>query len=133
MILINELKDFINKYNGQYPDFNNNSKALCIDLFRFYCQEVLHIPQMAVITSAWQLLDRWTYKKEYIGNAFPNRGDVIIWGPRLEGRGHIAIFLEGNNHDFISFEGNSLLKDDGSVTGIIKHNYNGVLGWIWKD
>jgi hypothetical protein len=127
------LEKFITKYNYQFPDFNDNSKPLCIDLFRFYCQEVLCIPQMAPITSAWQLLDRWSYKKSYIGDGLPKRGDVIIWGPRLEGRGHIAIFLEGDNHIFSSFEGNSLLKDEGSITGIVKHSFNGVLGWMWKD
>lgn len=48
---------FITKWNGKKADFDNAYGGQCVDLFRFYVQEVLEQPQPKPVIGA---ADFWT-------------------------------------------------------------------------
>jgi hypothetical protein len=105
------LDDFIKKYDGKVIDFDKAYGGQCVDLYRFYLKEVLQIPQSPPVNGA---KDIWNaYQPEYfdkIANTpegIPQKGDIIIWGSDFGKYGHVAIYLEGDVNNFISFDQNS--------------------------
>lgn len=123
------LQELLEQYNGRYLDFDGKYGGQCVDLYRFYCAEVLHIPQSPPVVGA---KDIWgSYLKEYftaISNTpdgVPTEGDIVIWGNGTYG--HVAIFIEGNVNRFKSFDQNMPLK---SPCHVQEHTYSGVIGWL---
>ncbi len=133
------LDEFIQKYNGKGVDWDNYAAGQCVDLFRYYCDEVLGIPQPAGVWGAanfWSdfssdpvLVENFT-QLENTTNFIPNKGDVAIWNFNAGGGyGHVAIVCEDNNtlDNFTSFDQN---WSKVSYCEIVKHNYNKIFGFL---
>lgn len=131
------LDQFKTKYLGKKVDFDNYAGGQCVDLARFYWQEVINIPQPKGVVGA---ADFWTnfptdpalnLNHEKIPNTpsgVPQKGDIIIWSKATGGGyGHIAIFLEGDGNSFTSLDQNWPTLSKVTKT---KHNYTNVLGWL---
>lgn len=131
-----KLTEFIAKYNGKGIDYDNAYGTQCVDLFNQYLVDVFGITQpiqLFPVASAFQLWEKASKTDlfEKIPNdpyAIPRPGDIIVWKktPNLP-HGHVAIFVSGDVMKFESFDQNWPL---GSVCGIVKHNYNDVVGWL---
>lgn len=126
-----KLQDFISKYNGKKIDWDGRYGAQCVDLFRQYVQE-LGLPQLNGVTGAadfWNdpnLAQHWV-KIPNTPAGIPQAGDVMIWDKKLNGYGHIGIFISGDVNSFVSFDQNWPV---GSLCAKVKHNYKYMLGWI---
>ena len=61
--------------------------------------------------------------------AVPQAGDIIVWNSSFGGGfGHTAIATgNGDTNSFESFDQN---YPTGSVSHLVRHNYNGVIGWL---
>lgn len=129
--------EFVSKWLGQKADWDGAYAGQCVDLFRYYCHEVLKIIQPAGVYGAanfWMdfdsdpvLVQNFTRIPKNQALA-PQKGDVMIWNWNAGGGfGHISIFLEGDNVSFTSFDQNwpTLSKCTKTV-----HNYNNVYGWL---
>lgn len=126
------LEEFINKWLGKPADYDGVWDGQCVDLYRFYCKEVLGIPQSVPVGGAAEIWD--TASTEYFDfilndpYAVPQRGDIIIWDRNVgDGFGHVAVYLEGNVNSFISLDQNWPTLSEVTKT---KHNYNHVIGWL---
>lgn len=126
---------FVEKWLGKKADFDGAYAGQCVDLFRFYVQDVLRHPQPKGVNGA---KDFWTnyegdpnlnkyFKKITNTPTFvPIKGDVVVWNGRAGGGyGHIAIFLEGDVNSFISFDQNWPTLSKCTKT---KHDYKNVYG-----
>jgi CHAP domain len=145
------LQQFIDKYNGGNSDFDFAYGSHCLDLARFYVQEVWGInscvafPQNPSIGGAKHCFTDYpnslvcsNIDVQRIYNSptnYPNAGDVIIWNENMGGGfGHIAIVTEANPINFTVLEqnagnGDGYGKDD--ATKISKYqDYRNVLGWL---
>jgi CHAP domain len=145
------LQQFIDKYNGGNSDFDFAYGSQCLDLARFYVQEVWGInscvafPQNPNIGGAKHCFT--DYPNSLIcGNTdvqrtynsptnYPNAGDVIIWNENMGGGyGHIAIVTEANPINFTVLEqnvGNGDGEGQDDATKISKYqDYRNVLGWL---
>lgn len=125
------LEEFITKYTGKGIDFDGVYSTQCVDLYRQYVKEVLGFPQSPPVEGA---KDIWTtYLPEYYDRIEktpynqPEKGDIVIWGDKIGKWGHVAIFIEGDNRKFKSFDQNFPI---GSLCHIQEHTYNGVIGWL---
>jgi hypothetical protein len=131
------LSQFITKWNGKKADFDNAYGGQCVDLFRFYVNEVLGLGQPKGVVGA---ADFWAnYATDLIlKNNFtqikntadfkPLAGDVMIWNKRAGGGfGHIAIVSDDKAtlDTFNSFDQNWRAL---SVCEITKHDYSNVYG-----
>jgi hypothetical protein len=118
-------------------DFDNAYGGQCVDLFRFYVNEVLSLGQPKGVVGA---ADFWTnYATDLIlKNNFtqikntadfnPLAGDVMVWNKRVGGGfGHIAIVSDDKAtlDTFNSFDQNWVKI---SVCEIVKHTYANVYG-----
>lgn len=126
---------FVEKWIGKKADFDGAYAGQCVDLFRFYVQDVLRHPQPKGVNGA---KDFWTnyetdpnlnkyFKKIANTPTFvPIKGDVVVWnGKAGQGFGHIAIFLEGDVNGFTSFDQNWPTLSKCTKT---KHDYKNVYG-----
>lgn len=132
------LDQFVNKYDGKGIDWDKSYGNQCVDLYRQYCHEVLQLKQSPGVYGA---ADIWnTYLKDkfdripYTTGFIPNKGDVVIWRGEF---GHVAVFIEGTQGSFRSFdlnwpaEGYRDSKGNFIGTGVCHiqgHYYNNVLG-----
>lgn len=131
------LEGFITKWLGKKADFDSAYGGQCVDLFRFYCKEVLSIPQPKGVVGAadfWgnydtdPVLHTHFTKISNSPTAVPLPGDVVLWTRRAGGGfGHVAIFLEGDFNSFVSFDQNWPTL---SVCTKTRHNYTNVYGWL---
>lgn len=125
------LDEFIAKYNSKGIDFDGAYGNQCMDLYRQYVKECIGGQQSAPVPSAkdvWETYNKDTFERiPNTPTGVPSRGDVIIWGTTLGVHGHIAVFVEGNQNSFNSFDQNYPLK---SPCHIQPHTYKGVLGWL---
>lgn len=124
--------EFINKWLGKKADFDGYYGGQCVDLYRFYVQEVLGFPQSPGVGGAaeiWDSADPDYY--DFIDNdplAVPEKGDIVIWNRNAGGGfGHVSIYLEGNVNSFTSLDQNWPTLDKVTKT---KHNYTNVIGWL---
>jgi hypothetical protein len=131
------LQQFVNKWLGQEADFDGFYGGQCVDLFRFYCRDVLKISQPKGVVGA---KDFWTnYDSDLnLKNNFtkiantpsfiPIDGDVAVWNANTgNGYGHIAMVI-GDEHTtsyFYSFDQN---WSKVSFCEIVKHTYNNFYG-----
>jgi hypothetical protein len=133
------INEFFDKYQGKGIDFDGSYGFQCMDLYRQYCKEVLEVPQSPPVEGA---KDVWTtYLKDHFTQikntptGVPVLGDIIIWDTSVGKYGHIAVFRDGDENGFASFDQNWPLSVDskGNGTGVCHfqaHNYTGVLGWL---
>src|SRR3990167_1492185 len=137
--------EFIKKYQGQGLDWDKAYGRQCMDLYRFYVQEVLNLPQSPPVKGAAWI--RFTYDKNLYNwfdntiTAVPKFGDILIWDTRAGGGfGHVAIYIRGNVLYFTSFDlnwpsqGNRDQYGNFIGTGVCHeqgHNYfGGLVGWL---
>jgi hypothetical protein len=126
------LEEFIKKYTGKYIDWDGVYGAQCVDLYRFYCKEVLEVPQSPPIPGAADIWNNYlTAYFDKITNTpegVPTKGDVMIWSKNTGGGyGHVAIFYDGTVSKFRSFDQN---WPTGSPCQLVSHYYKNVLGWL---
>lgn len=131
MILLT-LVEFINKWLGKKADYDGVWDGQCVDLYRFYCKEVLGVSQSVPVGGATEIWDTASAKYfDFILNdpyAVPQKGDILVWDRDVGGGfGHVAIFLEGDVNSFISLDQNWPTI---SVVTKTKHNYNNIIGWM---
>lgn len=125
------LTELIAKYNGKHVEITGSTNALnqCVDLANAYIKEVLGLKIIGNANAQDfpkhidSNYDYITYKQGLV----PLHGDLIIWDLR-NNIGHIAIFVNGNQKTFNSFDQNWPLK---SVCHMQVHrSYVGVIGFI---
>lgn len=125
--------DFIKKWTGQKCDFDGAFGSQCFDLYRYYCQEVLNVPQSPATGDKGALTIWDNYLKDYFDRIentkenVPQNGDIVLWGTKIGKFGHVAIFIDGDVNKFNSFDCNF---PTGTLPHTQSHTYNGVLGWL---
>ncbi len=123
------LQEFVNKWTGKFCEVAGSSNALfqCVDAANAYLREVLGSP-IVEWTDAVYFPAKMVEDYDFIENTptgVPQAGDLIVWKPSP---GHIAIFLDGNDKEFNSFDQNYPLN---SPCHIQKHTtYFNVVGWL---
>lgn len=136
---------FIAKYNGKYLDWDGHYGPQCVDLVRFFIDEVLGFPQtsMPAAGTAKQIYQNFKSNQYFdkIGNTptgVPTKGDIVFWGYPMgfywdglvpKWAGDVAIFSGGGVIKFISF-GQNFPK--GSFCRYYNHSYKGVMGWLHR-
>ena len=131
------LWQFIDKWIGKKLDWDNAWAGQCVDLFRYYCDEVLEIDQPAGVWGAanfWSdfesdpvLVANFT-KVENNADFTPLEGDVMVWNFNAGGGfGHIAMCTGENTGTqyFKSFDQNWSRV---SYCEIVNHSYKNVYG-----
>lgn len=128
------LQSFIDKWNGKGADFDGSYGNQCFDLYRFYCKEVLNIPQSPPTGTKGAVTIADNYLSEYLDKflntpeGYPQSGDIMIWGKDYGPYGHVAIVTEANVKNFVCFSQND---PEGTLCGIKKYNsYKGVICWL---
>ena len=130
------IKEFFSSNLGKSLDWDSAYGSQCVDLFRFFCHDVLSITQPKSVSGAadfWTNYDTDSVLKinfSKISNSadfIPQEGDVAIWNKNAGGGfGHIAI-VYGSDHTlnyFHSFDQNWSHQ----YCEIIKHSYKDFLG-----
>lgn len=129
------LVDFINKYNNQKIDFDGAYGAQCVDLFRYFCKEVLELPIQPVGVKGakdfWSnydtdvvlqdAFDRIANYPEFV----PEVGDVAVF--YNDTYGHISI-CTGENSNTSVFESFDQNYPYGSACHKVQHNYSSFYG-----
>lgn len=123
-------QQFFNQFNGQFVDFDNAYGAQCFDLVNKYSTMLGYQRFTGLYASGIYNQPGSNYIQ--IPNsptAVPQAGDIIVWNNNYGGGfGHTAIANgEGNTSYFVSFDQN---WQPGSPAVLVKHNYNGVIGWL---
>lgn len=123
------LQEFIAKYNGKKVDFDGKFGAQCMDLYRFYLQEVWQKPQTPAVASAYMVfdtIDSNEYDKFTHGEL--KVGDVVVWNQHFGPDGHIAIVENPSDPtSIVVFGQNDPL---GAVSKLSRHTYANILGWF---
>ena len=93
-------KEFVNKYNGKYTDYDGYYGFQCWDLGQRYFTEVLKLPASVLsgcgLVSNMLKAPKINLMRKYFDEVkTPKQGDVAIWE-----YGHIAIFDRNNNFYF---------------------------------
>ena len=128
---------FVDKWIGKEADWDHYAAGQCVDLFRYYCDEVLNISQPAGV---WGAANFWTNfesdpvlvanftKIENTADFTPLEGDVMVWNFNTGGGfGHIAMCTGENTitQYFKSFDQNWTRV---SYCEIVNHSYKNVYG-----
>lgn len=123
------VQQFFDKYNNQGIDYDGYYGDQCVDLAQQYNQEVVGGPRLT--GNAVDIFT--TYPKDFYDkitntpDGVPQEGDIMIWGTSIGQYGHIAVFKDGDQNQFTSFDQNWPAN---SVCHFQAHNYSGVLGWL---
>jgi hypothetical protein len=130
------LDQFVAAHTGKYLDYDGKFGAQCVDLVDFYVVQVLGIPIVWVVGAIdWYgkdaAFERWTRNVWGNPTSRPSRGSTVVWGANARAGtgiyGHIAICTDpGNGLTFTSFDEN---WPPGSPCHLVKHTYDGVIGW----
>jgi hypothetical protein len=125
-------QELLEVYNGQYIEIaGTDARNQCVDLANAYIKYVLRLP-IIEWTNAKDFPSKAGPDYEYILNTptgVPVEGDLVVWGGNKWG--HIAIFIEGNDKRFTSFDENWSVGS--SYCCVVEHNYNSplpVIGWL---
>jgi hypothetical protein len=131
-------REFIKSNIGKCLDYDKAYAGQCVDLFRFYCKDVLGLAQQprpvdgaAAFYENYErdaaLRDNFTLIKNIL-TALPRYGDVVIWDrKRGKGYGHISVFIHGDINGFTSFDQNWPTLSKCTET---EHDYVNVIGWL---
>lgn len=125
-------QQFLNKYMGQPVDWDKALGAQCVDLFRFYVNEVLGLKQTPRVEGAkdiWSTASDEDFEKiKNTPSGVPQTGDIVIWDKNEGGGyGHVGIVVDANVMSFRSFDQN---YPKGYPARIVEHNYDNVIGWL---
>lgn len=139
------VQEFFDKYNLRGINFDGYYGNQCMDAYQQYNKEVIGAPSVPA-NPAYKV---WYYNLYPLAfytkilntpDAIPQKGDIIIWNPNLNGgSGHIAICYSADLYKFISFDQNfpsqGYYDSYGNFigTGVCHfetHNYNYVYGWL---
>lgn len=123
-------EQFIQINNGKKIDFDGSFGAQCVDLYRFYLQDVLQVPQTPGVIGAYQIFDTAPATFEKIKNTptgLPQKGDIVVWSQKYGLYGHVGIFIAGGLIRFKAFVQNDPL---GTPCQIKEYSYTGVIGWL---
>lgn len=131
------LDEFINKWKGKEADWDGAYAGQCVDLFRYYCHEVLNISQP---DGVWGAANFWTeYDTDNVlktnfdkipntADFKPEKGDVMIWNFNAGGGfGHVAI-CTGVNEGLSYFQSFDQNWSKISYCELVRHNYKNVFG-----
>ncbi|MDR1326204.1 MAG: CHAP domain-containing protein [Treponema sp.] len=131
-------REFVKANIGKCLDYDKAYAGQCVDLFRFYCKDVLGLPaQPRPVDGAAAffenygsdaaLRDNFTLIKN-APEAVPRYGDVIVWDrKRGKGYGHVSVFIHGDVNGFTSFDQNWPALSKCTET---EHDYVNVIGWL---
>ena len=124
--------EWVNKYLGKQPDYDNSGSAQCVDLAKCYLKEVFGVPQFSIGGSA-----KYYWEKKFpqlddfkkIANTpdfVPKKGDIAVWNSsKGGGHGHVAICTgEGDTKYFYSYD----MNWNGKAMKKVKHDYSGFYG-----
>lgn len=126
--------EFVKETIGQFIDFDGVYGNQCVDLIKKYVEEVLVIP--AWKSNAHKYLETYPKDKfDFIENTpegIPEAGDIVLFDDSVGEFGHVSIALgAGDENQFKSLDEN---WPKGSPVNIVRHGYNGVIGWLrFKD
>lgn len=123
------LQEFKNKWNGKFADFDGHYGAQCMDIYRYYLQEVWNKPQTPAVKSAYMVfdtIDPTQYDKFTSGEM--KVGDVIVWNNKFGKDGHIAIVENPSDPKSIVVFGQN--DPVGSVCKLSRHDYANIKGWF---
>jgi len=131
------LDQFVKDNLGDKLDFDNYAGGQCVDLVRYYIQDVLDFPQPLPVVGAKNLwtnydIDPNLYNYyDRIPNtlmALPQKGDIPIWDGKVgDGFGHTSVWLSGGRWVFKSFDQND---PTWNVCTITEHGYSNLYGWL---
>lgn len=133
-----ELTDFINKWIGTKIDFDGYYGAQCVDLFREYCKDVLHIPHTGLVEGAKDIYlkfdqmprEKWYFDRIPFGDSTEMKfGDVIVWDKTQTNEyGHVALFISKvDNEKVLVFEQDGFRQDGAKLNLRKTENILGVL------
>jgi len=129
-------KQFIDKYNGKKVDWDGAYGAQCVDLFRFFNNEVLEISQPKGVNGAKDFWSNYASDPNLYNNFdkisntadfIPKEGDVMIWTGHYGPYGHIAI-VSDNKADLNRFRTLSQNDPSGRESHIKEYSYKSVYG-----
>ncbi len=119
--------EFMGLLNGEYKETaGTDAHNQCVDLANAYIKYVLKLP-IIEYTNAVDFPSKAGDKYEWIPNTptnVPQEGDLVVWNGTW---GHIAIFIEGDVNDFVSFDEN---YPTGTPCHDQYHTYENVKGWL---
>lgn len=125
------LQEFIDKWNGKGADWDKSYGNQCVDLYRFYVNEVLGFAQTPPVPGAKDIWTSDTPNFEKIANTptgIPEPGDVMIWGSKYGPYGHVAIVTKADLNTFTCFSQND---PSGALCGLKDYKtYTPVIGWL---
>jgi len=122
--------DFFNQNNGRYVDFDGAYGFQCFDLVNKWSTALGYRPFTGLYASGIYGQPQGNYTQ--IPNsptAVPQAGDIIVWNNNYGGGyGHTGIATgNGNTSWFESLDQN---WPGGSPSKVVRHDYNGVIGWL---
>ena len=126
-------KEFRDKWLGKPIDWDGSYGRQCVDVYRQYCNDIgfKQSPGVVGAKDIWNSYLKTDFDRyENTPTAVPQAGDVIIWGTEVGQYGHVAIFDRGTTSSFYSIDQNWPVDNGTGVLHEVKHNYNGVLGWL---
>lgn len=127
------LEQYLAQRLGTSPDFDGYYGAQCMDNAQMFNRDCVGGPPL--IGNA---IDVWnTYPQAFYRRVpndplnVPSPGSVVIWAQNATVGtgiyGHIAIFVHGDAHTFVSCDVN---WPEGSNCHLQNHSYDGVIGWL---
>ena len=133
-----KVSEFVQKHIKTKVDFDGVYGAQCVDLFRYYCEEVLQIPHTGSCASSGGAKDLFLdYSKMPLEQKYFNAirttnvkyGDVVIWGKTDKNKyGHVAIAITKIDKDSILvFEQNGITQNGAELVERPIKNILGVL------
>jgi hypothetical protein len=131
-------REFVKANIGKCLDYDKAYAGQCVDLFRYYCKDVLGLTQQPrPVDGAAAFYENYNRDNVLRDNfvlikntpeAIPRYGDVIIWDrKRGKGYGHISVFIHGDVNSFTSFDQNWPTLSKCTET---EHDYVNVIGWL---
>lgn len=121
---------FFTQWDDRYLKSAQGIGGQCVDVYNQYCVDVIGTTP-PLVASAYQIFTNYpTSYFDAITNTptgIPTKGDIMVWGQGLGADGHVAIFEEGNENAFASFDQNF---PTGSNCHFQTHNYDSVTGWL---
>lgn len=105
---------FISKHLGKAMDYDGVSGVQCVDLIKYYLDEVFGIKPGAwgdarnyyeSFTSYSALTNNFTRISGNNASFVPKKGDIVVWGANVSSNhncGHIAIGIGGGTHNSFS-------------------------------
>lgn len=130
------LTAFIKKHLGNRVDWDKNKSFQCVDLYRFYLDEVLKVQQTPALGEdggAKNIFEKHGVLNVTCDSALADysRGDVLIWGETKTNKyGHVAILVDVYNTKYFIVLEQDGFKQDGVKLAF--RSREGLLGCLWK-